>query len=58
MAVKEIVNGKVRLTVRVTENVYDKLRQYAAWENLSVNELISQLATDFVGNHSVEDLEP
>ena len=48
MAVKEIQNGKVRLTVRVTSDVYDLLRQYAAWENLSVNELISQLATDYV----------
>lgn len=48
MAVKEIVNGKVRLTVRVTEDVYDLLRQHAAWENLSVNELIAQLAADYV----------
>lgn len=55
MAVKEVVNGKVRLTVRVTPEVYDKLRQHAAWENLSVNELISQIATDYVGNYLPEE---
>lgn len=48
MTVKQVISGKVRLTVRVAPKVYDELRRVAAEQNVSVNELLARLASEYV----------
>lgn len=48
MTSKKLVSGKHPLTVRIDEEVYRELRIVAAYENLSVNELLANIAATFV----------
>lgn len=48
MAVKEISNGKKRVTVRVDVDVYRALSRKAVETDETVNELMARLVTDFV----------
>lgn len=49
MAVRETQNGKKRVTVRVSEEVYRALGREAVRTDETVNELMARLAAEHVG---------
>lgn len=49
MAVRETQNGKKRVTVRVSEEVYRALCREAVRTEETVNELMARLAAEHVG---------
>lgn len=48
MAVKEIKDGKRRLTVTITDDLYRRLGREAYERNVTVNELMARIAEEAV----------